>query len=210
MKFTDQELSALMTAVKIRLSEKRFLHVISVVEAAKKIGNYFPGIDLSELSAAALLHDITKEMKVEEHISLIEKEYGTLSDEDRETVAILHSLSAPVIVKKDFSEYASENVLSAVLNHTMGAPGMSVFDRIIFISDYVEQTRTYDSCVKVRRELYDSLSQEKGYKNNELALNKAVYDSLDFTENQVLKQGRTLNSRSLKTKDYFCGLISKL
>ena len=210
MKFTDQELSALMTAAQNRISEKRFMHVISVVEAAKKIGEYFPDIDLSELSAAALLHDISKEIKFDEQIALIEKEYGFITEEDRETVAVLHSLSAPAVIKTDFPKFATENVLSATKNHTTGNPGMSVFDRIVFIADYVEDTRIYESCVKVRCELYSSLSHENSYEQNEFALNKAVSDSLDFTENQVLKQGRKLNSRSLKTRNYFCGLINKV
>ena len=209
MKFSDEQITNLAECVKSRLSEKRFRHVQCVVDAAKRIGRFFDEIDISELSAAALLHDITKELDVSEHLALFD-EYGVkISDEDRDTVSILHSLTAPFFTLKHFPEFATESVLSALKNHTTGESGMSIFDRIIFIADYVEDSRIYDSCVKVREELFSALSLLNNHEKNEYALNKAVYDSLVFTEKDVLKRGRILNSRSFSTKEYFCAVLSE-
>ena len=207
MKFSDKMLSALADKVKLSLSQKRFEHVKFVVDAAKRIGEYFPDIDPSELACAALLHDITKEIDTEAHLQILKENGFVITEDDMAATAILHSLSAPFAVKRDYPEFATDNVLSAVKNHTTGDFGMSVFDRIIFIADYVEDSRVYDSCVKVRDELFASLSQKNSYEENELALNMAVLNSIIFTENDILKRGRTLNKRSIKTKEYFCGLL---
>ena len=73
-------------------------------------------------------------------------------------------------------------------------------DKIIFIADYVEDTRTYETCIAVRKNLYDALSDKKTLRQNEDVLDKAVYMSLDFTKKSILKQGRVPNSRSSEAK----------
>ena len=209
MKFTEEQLNALSVELRSRLSEKRYMHTLAVRDAALKIGSYFTELDLSELSAAALLHDVTKELTLQEQIGLFEKGNVKISDEDKDTPAILHSLSAPIIVKRDFPEFATPSILSAVEKHTTGDSGMTLFDKIIFIADYVEETRAYEPCIKVRQELYAMLSFESDCEKNESAVNKAVYDSLCFTENDVLKRGRALNSRSVNTIKCFRELFGK-
>ena len=208
MKFSQEIISILEERVKKRMSEKRFRHTRSVVFAVQRIGRYFEDLDLSELCAAALLHDITKELSVDEQIRLLIDGGFVISDEDMESPQIFHSFSAPIIIKSDFPKFATESVLSAVKNHTLGSPDMTVFDEIIFISDYIEDLRTYDSCIEVRKKLYDALSHENTVKQNVIALHEAVLSALIFTEKEVLKRGITFNSRSKKTKDYFYRLLS--
>ncbi len=207
MKFSDEQIATLTLRVSEKLSEKRFSHTLGVLDAAKNIGKYFPKIDLSELSAAALLHDVTKELSFEEQLDLLGAGGVSLTDSDTKSPLILHSLSAPIAVERDFPEFATENVLSATRNHTTGSPGMSVFDEIVMISDYVEDGRIYDSCASVRRELFENLSKSKNEKETEKSLHFAVYKSLVFTENDVIKRGRFLNERSVATKKYFASLL---
>ena len=201
MMFSTDEILELTQCIKSRLSEKRFKHTLSVLAAATKIGRYFVDIDPSELSAAALLHDVTKELSYEDQISILTEGGVAITDEDKETAAILHSLSAPLIVRRDFSKFATDSVLSAVEKHTTGSENMSIFDKIIFIADYVEDLRTYDSCIAVREQLFSNLSADADGLSNEIALDKSVYQSLIFTENDLIKRGRTPNSRSIKAKN---------
>ena len=207
MKYSKADIFELSELIRPRLSEKRFKHTLFVLEAAKRIGQYFNEIDISELSCAALLHDVTKELSYEEQISLITEGNIELTDEDRETPAILHSLSAPIVIERDFPEFATKNILSAVEKHTTGSDEMSLFDKIVFIADYVEDTRIYDSCIEVRERLFSSLSRDQDYPKNEAAVNKAVLDSLIFTEKDIIKRGRTPNARSLKAKEALLSFI---
>jgi hypothetical protein len=75
-------------------------------------------------------------------------------------------------------------------------------------ADYVEDTRIYESCISVRKELFSNLSADFDCSQNEHAVNKAVFDSLTFTENQLIKQGRVPNLRSSKAKKYIAALLS--
>ena len=200
MKYSSDEILELSEMVKSRLSEKRYKHTLSVLEAAQNIAKYFVDIDISELSAAALLHDVTKELSYEEQLLLLKDGGIVISDDDRNTAPILHSLSAQVVIKRDFAKFATDSIISAVEKHTTGSADMSLFDKIIFIADYVEDTRIYDSCVKVREQLFSALSMEVDRCKNENEVNKAVFDSLVFTENDLIKRGRIPNQRSLIAK----------
>ena len=74
VKFNQNQLENLRQNVKTRLSEKRFAHTDGVALATLRIAKYFPKLDVSELAAAALLHDVTKELSVSEHSRLAEEQ----------------------------------------------------------------------------------------------------------------------------------------
>ena len=208
VKFNQNQLENLRQNVKTRISEKRFVHTEGVVDAALRIAGYFPELDVSELAAAAILHDATKELSVLEHCRLAEEYGAPFSDADIESEAILHSLSAPYLVMRDFPDFATEDVLSALKNHTTAEAGMSIFDEVIYIADYVEDGRAYPACVRVRELLFGGLKDAKSYADCCRALHIAVLESLKNTINSLLFQGRVINERTERAAEYFSSLIN--
>ena len=127
----------LKAAVEARMSQKRFLHTLGVVKAARQLGEELMPEKIQSLTVAAHLHDIAKELPTEELLTL-SSEYGYVTtEEDMNSPQVLHSFAAPAVIKRDFPEYASEEILSAVFKHTTGDGEMSVFDEIIFLSDLI-------------------------------------------------------------------------
>ena len=208
MKFNEKQLEKLKQNVKMTLSEKRYLHTLGVERAAVRISRYFSGLDVSELSAAALLHDITKELAPSDHIALALSQGIALSVEQLESREILHSVTAPYAVVRDYPEFASDNLLSSLKNHTTAAAGMSLFDEIIYIADYVEDGRTYPACVEVRDMLFSGLDAAKGESERLKELHMATLKSLNNTINKLLFQGRILNERTSEAKDYILALLN--
>ena len=176
MKYSKEILEKLKTEVSARVSPKRFSHILGVERCALELGKIFLPDRLDELSAAAVLHDVTKEIPHENQIKLLEESGFLLTEEDKNTSGVLHSFSAPLIIKRDFPEFATDDIISAVGNHTVGSENMSVFDKIIFISDYAEDTRVYESCRKVRAALFDNL---ENLKNNYFLIIKLVRRQLE-------------------------------
>lgn len=208
VKFNQNQLENLRQSVKSRISEKRFSHTEGVVKASLEIAKYFPALDKSELAAASLLHDVTKELTVAEHCRLAEEHGAPFDDSDIESEAILHSLSAPYLVIRDFSNFATEDILSALKNHTTAEAGMSLFDEVIYIADYVEEGRTYPACVRVRELLFAGLVSAESESEARLALHIAVLESLKNTINSLLFQGRIINERTERAAKYFSSLIN--
>lgn len=206
MTFSKESVDALKRAVKDRLSEKRFLHTASVANAAVRLADYCIPEYKDEVEAAAFLHDITKEYSEQEHINIIKSKKIPLDAEDFESSAILHSFTAPEIIKRDFSFFATERVLSAVYNHTIGSPDMSLFDEIIFIADFIEDTRTYDSSIKLRKYVWDNMKYGE-LEENVKTIHKACIKAIDFTVINLIENKKRINSKNILTRN---ALLSKI
>lgn len=197
---TEQMLDALRENLLERMGERRFAHTLGVERMAARLGEAILPSRVSELRAAALLHDVAKEIPLDEQLSLLAEDGYMLTEEDRETPGVIHSFTAPIIIRRDFPEFATKDVLLAVENHTVGTPDMSVFEKIIFISDYIEDTRTYESCINVRGELlsgFDSLSPAERL----AALDGACLSSINGALSALERMNKPINSRMYKTKN---------
>jgi HD superfamily phosphohydrolase YqeK len=86
---------------------------------------------------------------------------------------------------------------------------MSVFDEIIFISDYAEEGRTYRTCIEVRNYLLDNVRKENSVSENIRSLHIASLKSIESTIESLTKRNEKINSRTLMTKSYLDKIIVK-
>ncbi len=204
--YSSEKLDELRNRVKERISEKRYLHTLGVEKTAAILAMHFCPEKETILRAAALLHDIAKEIPYEEQIAFTEADGFRLTDEDLKTRPVLHSFAAPYLIKRDFPDFALPEILSACFNHTVGAPDMSIFDEIIFVADFIEDGRTYSSSLAVRTALFEILS--KADKADKLkGLHSALISSINSTLSHLRESGRESNSRMILTKKAFISRI---
>ena len=174
---------------------KRLKHVYGVRDTAISLGKKYK-LDLEILEITALLHDITKYYSKEDNKILIDSYfpetefiYEEYNDE------ILHSFSAYVVAKKKYG-ISNGEILNSILNHTVGRPNMSIYEKIIFISDYIEPTRIYESCIKVRKMVNESLDK---------AVYTAMNDAITFHE----KDGGKIPAIAYKARQYYKDLLEE-
>lgn len=200
MIYSSQILEDLRRQISRQVSEKRFSHILGVERCAVYLGEMILPELISELSAAALLHDVAKEIPIEEQMKLLEDAGFALTDEDKITTGVIHSFTAPIIIKKDFPTFATENILSAVAYHTVGRVNMTAFEKIIFVSDYCEDTRKYDSCKRVRAALLDNI-QSLTYSEKLARLDEACIMSIDGALEALNRMNSPINSRMYDTRN---------
>lgn len=203
----ESDILDLREQIKPYMSERRYLHTLGVERAVIRLGDILMPHMVSELRVAALLHDIAKDISKEEQLTLISTYYDHISDEDISTVPALHSFAGPPLIKRDFSKYALESILCAVRLHTLGAFGMSLFDEIVFLSDFIEDTREYPVCKAVAEFVYTGLSPKNTHQENLAVLHRAALMSIDHTIASVESRGQKVNSSALKTKEYLLTLL---
>ncbi len=202
----EGKLCELRNKVRGLMGEKRFRHTLGVEKMAKFLAEILLPLDVMDIRAAALLHDVAKEIPTEEQLRLANECEG-LTDEDKATLPALHSFAAVTLIKRDFSEFASDKILSAVFKHTLGGEDMSLFDEIIFISDFIEEGRTYPSCTETREILLSEICSSCDLKEKIKALHRSVVLCIEFTISFLKQRGMRINSRTIKTKNAFLGLI---
>lgn len=209
MKFSDSKIDMLRRTVGERLSEKRFHHTLGVEKMALHIGAKIMPERLSELSVAALLHDISKEYSEAEQLKVVKKHNIVMTYEDLSSPQLWHSMTAAYVILDEFSEFATEDVLSSVTNHTTGSPDMSDFDSIILLSDYIEQGRKYERCVTLRESFISELDSAKDRNEAIMALNRAVFTSLENNINEFISRGVAYHSKTKATRDAFLSKIKR-
>lgn len=192
-KYSAEALAKLRADVKALMSEKRYGHTLAVEEEAVYIAGFVLPEKTDMLRAAALLHDIAKELSSEKQLNYIER-FDIITDSAKDVPpAVMHAAAAPGAVAELFSDYADPEILSAVRWHTTGRRGMTVFDAVIFIADYTEATRRYDSCRKCREMLHTSLDKSRDRDEAVRALADAVGMSLADTLMHVKEKGSALD-----------------
>ena len=203
----NDSLNKLRESIKEQLSEKRYIHTLGVEKMALKLGEVLLPDKLFELSVAALLHDIAKEITYEEQLKLLNESKYPCSKEDIDSKSTLHSLAAVPVIKRNYVQFSTDDVISAVSNHTLGSPNMSIFDEIIFISDYAEEGRTYNTCIEVNRFLREKLHKENLYMDNIKILHEASLMSIRSTIDSLVKRREKIHSKTMLTKEYLESII---
>lgn len=206
MLFTEDKISALRERVALYMGGKRFAHTLGVENMAVRLGEIFMPERVSELRVAAILHDVSKEFDIDEQLSLINL-CNRIDKKQRCVPQALHSFSAVAVILNDFSEYASDDILDAVMCHTLGDENMSLFSEIIFLSDYIEDGREYLESAHVRTVLFDELGCSLSFEDKIRALHRATVLSIDLTLKSLEKRGLLPDERSIKTKKAFEALI---
>ena len=201
MKYTNEQIDLLRSSVEERLSKKRFSHTLGVENMAVRIGEKCLPDSLDIIRAAALLHDISKEYSEAEHFGLINHHNIKLSEYEKNEPALWHSVTAPLAVIEDYPEFADPVILSAVRNHTVGSPDMSVLDEIILLSDYIEEGRTYDNCVNLRKDFLAELNDLTDPDECINALHRAVARSLDNNIKEFTSRGKAFHVNSQLARD---------
>ncbi len=200
-------LASLRSEISRFMGEKRYRHTLGVEKMAARIASFFENeVDPITLGAAALLHDITKEMTEAEQRETVERLGLRLTESQEKSPAILHSFTAQYRIEREFSYFAkNEKLLSAIRAHTTGARNMSLLDKILFVSDYIEEGREYQKCIETRMQFFAQI--ESGVPPRE-ALDRCVLKILESTVHFLRARGFALCEDTLEARDALLSTIS--
>lgn len=128
----------LKSIVRKHCSEKRTQHVLSMTELCIKLAVKHH-VSVHEATMAGMLHDVCKEMGVEQNKKWISHFYPSLINV---APAIYHSFTVVPWIKQNLG-YTNQRVLNAIYNHTLGL-GKSKLAKIVYIADKIDPSRGYD------------------------------------------------------------------
>ena len=131
-----------------RLRGYRYEHTLGCERAARKLAERFGG-DPEKAGVAALLHDITKHLSPQEQLNLCEK-YGIIPcTVEKSEPKMLHGKTAAAIAREEYG--MPEEICDAIACHTTGRRGMTLLDKILYLADYIEDTRDFSGVEKARK-----------------------------------------------------------
>ncbi|MBR4057278.1 MAG: nicotinate (nicotinamide) nucleotide adenylyltransferase [Oscillospiraceae bacterium] len=106
------------------------------------------GANVEDAAEAAILHDITKKLDLNEQLLLCER-YGIINDtSEAENAKLLHAKTGAAFARERFG--VSDAVYDAIRWHTTGRAGMTLLEKVIYMADYIEPNRDFPGVEKLR------------------------------------------------------------
>ena len=171
------------------LKNKRIPHVLGTEQEAIRLALHY-GADVNKARVAALLHDCTKKLEMDDQMALC-RQYGIQLDElEKTALKLLHSKTGAEIARDVFG--VDEEIYLAINWHTTGRAGMSLLEKIIYMADYIEPTRDFDGVDELRRVTYKDLDA-----GLEMGLSMTVED--------MYRRGNPVHSATLAALDELRG-----
>ena len=135
---------------------KRVPHVMGVEEEAVRLAERWGG-DEGMARRAAILHDCTKYLELDDQLRLC-RQYGVELDElEQQAVKLLHAKTGACIARDIFGE--PDEVYQAIFWHTTAKADMTLLEKIIYIADYIEPNRDFEGVEELRRLAYEDLDR---------------------------------------------------
>ena len=197
--YREQVLEYLKSEVAKHESSERYEHTLSVLEEVGTLAKLF-GLskeDRFKLKKAAILHDITKDFSSEKQLELCAK-YGIKTDKKPgDMMPIIHQDTGAAFALDLFGEgIVEKEVYSAISCHTTGKVGMTLMDKLLFVADYLEPTRRYETCKTARHNFYKKCIENKDNRDMLLkALDEAIEECIENTVTVLLQRRYEIDDR---------------
>ncbi len=167
-----------------KLGEKRLRHTLGVAECAKALAERF-GADPKKAYTAGLLHDIVKEDSMQQMQSLCQT--LSLDEQMRSSRALLHGPAGAEYARRTFG--VDLDIYNACFYHTVGRPNMSLLEKIVYVADCIEPSRTQPGVEQLR----------------EIAktdLNACLLQAIENTMAYLKKNNMKIHQNSIDARNY--------
>lgn len=166
--------------------DARFNHVMRVIDTVQALSDLHGG-NKEKLTIAALLHDMTKNQPNDWHIKTIRPVFGQ-GVIDAFPPPLYHAFSAMIVARETYG-IEDLDILLPIKHHTIGKPAMSLHEKLLFLADYTEPGRPFDSAKSVG-------------KTAQRDLNQAVFEAMDAAI-RVFESGGEVPALAYKSHRYY-------
>lgn len=129
-------------------NEKRYKHTLGVIDMAKRLAAVY-NVDMLQVETAALLHDVTKQAPKELQENLLRQVDDQFIIDNP---PLWHSFTGSIYAEQELG-IKDEQILESIKYHTTGKKDCSSLAKIIYLSDYLEEGRSYEPIQAFRNKI---------------------------------------------------------
>lgn len=186
---SENKLDEIRKHVSEVISPHRLSHTLGVEAEIARLGGIFMPDKIYKLRVAALLHDITKEYSTKKQLLLCQA-YGIKVDRDLESSPkLFHAQTGAYQARALFGDVVDDEIFDAILCHTTGKRDMTLFDKLLYLADYIEEGRSFEDCVYLRNYFYGKISSLATEEDRYVHLQKTLYLSFNMTVEGLRREG---------------------
>ena len=139
IEYDEKQIYSLYDKMEEKLGHHRYIHSVGVAGTAVSLAMKY-GENIYKAQIAGILHDCAKCYDDEELVRLCRKKEIEVTDFEEKHGFLLHAKYGAYLAENKYG-IRDEDILNAIRWHTTGREGMSLLEKIVFISDYIEPTR---------------------------------------------------------------------
>ena len=197
----EEMLDALREQLRPTMSEKRYRHTVEVERMAERLGALYAPAQIMILRAAALLHDITKEFSLQTQLQILRKFGIMIHYSDEISPKTLHARTAALLIPEQYPAFADPTVIEAVRWHTTGREGMTICEKLIYLADYIDLSRTFPDCVELREMFWGADPAGMDTNAREAHLCRVLISSFDRTIRGLLEEGGLVSPETMLARN---------
>lgn len=186
---TEQQLAELYTQVSTSMSAKRFRHTVAVADMVGRLAEIYCPDDKNMLAAAALLHDITKEWRNDTHEAYLLSHGESVTPTEKLAPKTYHARTATLMIPEQYQAFAHPHLLSCVRYHTTGRENMTLQEKLVYLADYIDDTRQFDDCVALRSAFWEAHPENMSMDASLHHLDRIMILSFDMTIRGLVEEG---------------------
>ena len=177
------------------VSSHRLQHILGVEATCIKLARCHQ-LNEQQAAQAGLLHDLAKFFPPKKLLKIATEVNIPIDEVCLNYPHLLHADIGAVVAQREFKVKDPE-ILTAIANHTLGAPQMSKLSCVVFIADVLEPNRgDNEKLVAMRRvaeqNLYKCVQQTSDYSLEYLlSKHKIIHPRTVLTRNWALTQAKS-------------------
>lgn len=183
---------------------KRRRHIFSTEDEALALADIFEltPTEKEELRASAVLHDLTKAYSYDSHMSYLNKLGIDIDEDTKRSEKTLHQLSGAYLSRELFPERVNDRVFNNIKYHTTGRADMTLSEKLMYLADYIEKTRTFPDCVTLREYFYKNIALSNNMNEKLKVLDDTVLISLEMTVKDLNENGFPVHHLTNEAMEY--------
>ncbi len=168
------------------MDESRLKHSIGVSRCASELAKRY-GVDGEKAELAGMLHDCAKCLSRDQSVRLCQKHGWEPDSIEQANPSLLH---APLgaFLAEDLFRIRDQEILDAIACHTTGKKGMTLFEKIICLADYMEESRQYPGVEDIRAFAFHDI-------------NRALLLAFELSIRNVLDRGKLLHPMTVDARN---------
>ena len=201
IEITHAMLDGLRASVAESMSPKRLRHALAVESMTERLCALFCPELTMPMRAAALLHDCTKELDLAGQEALCRELGLTVTDADRLAPKTLHAKTAAALIPVRYASFDDPLIVNAVRWHTTGHGEMTLTERILYLADYIDDSRSFESCIILRRYFWGAEPERMEMGERLALLCDTLILSFDMTVRDLLTERRQISSETVEARN---------
>lgn len=174
------------------IGEKRYLHSLRVKETSINLGRTY-NVDIHKIEMASILHDCAKFQDTTKLLKMASKFDIIVDSLMDSSIELIHGPLGAKIAEQEYG-INDLDILNAIRYHTTGRENMTILEKIVYISDYIEPERDFKGVEEIRK---------IAFRDIDLGILLALEQTIKF----LIEKNRFIHLDTIKARNHLRLLI---